>query len=325
MVNGQWGAAFLVARGSEWRFMICPICGEYAHFAFAKYNFQIFECCDCAHQFLANGLTEKHVENVYHDRYCTDGGAGCPGCIQEGPILRDRGKWYAEKLTKYLTPGRVLDVGAASGFVLAGFLDKGWQGTGLEPNETMARYGREHLKIPFQTGVFENHVSDEKFELVSMIQVLPHFFDLDSALLAAANATAENGHWLVEIWNRGSWTARLFGSHWHEYSAPGVVRWFAPYDLNLVAARFGFEPVASGMPKRWVQGGHAKSLLDRKFPSQSIKDKFARALFSLIPKKFWLPYPAEDLYWALFRKVRTVEPAEILARRPIWEKTDAAE
>ena len=304
--------------------MICPICGEYACFAFTKYGFQIFECSDCAHRFMATPRSDEHIEYVYHDGYFTGGGAGYPGYNQAGPVLRGRGRWYAGKLTKYRKPGRVLDVGAASGFVLGGFLDQGWHGVGVEPNATMARYGREQLNIAVHTGDLENFSSEEKFDLVSMIQVLPHLYDLDRALLAAANATTDGGYWLVEIWNRGSLTARIFGSHWHEYSPPSVLRWFAPYDLNLLMARFGFERVEAGRPRRWVRGDHAKSLLDSKFSTQSVKDKFARAVFSLIPKKLLLPYPSEDLYWALFRKVRTVAASEILARKPMWREGNAA-
>jgi SAM-dependent methyltransferase len=213
-----------------------------------------------------------------------------------------------------MKPGRVLDVGAASGFVLAGLQDGGWQGRGIEPNDTMAAYGREVLKMDVETGPFETFEAKERFDLVSMIQVLPHFYDLDRALFAAAKATQDNGYWLVEIWNRGSWTANVFGSHWHEYSPPSVVRWFAPYDLGLAAAKFGFEQVASGRPRRWVHGAHAKSLLGSKLAPKGFAAQALRKSLSVIPDNLHLPYPSEDLHWALFRKVRQVS-SEVLLRR----------
>ena len=55
------------------------------------------------------------------------------------------------------------------------------------------------------------------YDLVTMIQVLPHFYDLHQALQSAADVTKPQGYWLIETWNRDSMSAKLFGSEWHEY------------------------------------------------------------------------------------------------------------
>src|ERR1041384_3040675 len=120
----------------------------------------------------------------------------------------------------------MLDVGAAAGFILKGFIDEGWHGTGLEPNERMAAYGRQHLELDLRCGPLENfdektgEKSDEKFDLVSMIQVAAHFYQPRKAFENAARLLAPNGHLLIETWNRGSFSARVLGRHWHEYSPP---------------------------------------------------------------------------------------------------------
>ncbi len=258
--------------------MVCPICGEYSHFIFTKFDHKIFECSDCAHQYVQESPPTSD---------CADDNRGK---ILPDKILRDRAGWYTKLLTKYMQPGRVL------------YFD-----------ETM------------KTAAFENIASVEKFDLVAMIQVLPHFHDMESALSAAANATTENGYWLVEICNRNSWTARLLGRRWQEYSPPSVVRWFAPYDLNLVAARFGFAPVAAGRPKFWVKGEHAKSLLRQKLSAKSALGKALSKVVGIIPNKLWLPYPSEDLHWALFQKVRPVQSATVPWRTNSESQVRAAE
>jgi SAM-dependent methyltransferase len=286
--------------------MRCPVCDGEARFLFVRNGFEILGCTSCGHRFLATDLSETHVGQVYGDDYFTEGGAGYPGYLLQGDILRARGRYYSGLVERHSPPGRMLDVGAASGFILRGFMDQGWTGLGEEPNDTMAAFGRDVLHVPIETGPFEAFDSDETFDLVSMVQVLPHFYDLRRALKVAARVTRPGGLWFTEIWNRGSWTARILGRHWPEYSPPSVVRWFAPSDLALAARHAGFAPVASGRPRRWVQGAHAKSLLAAKFGHSGMIAGLGRGALSLIPDRLTLPYPSEDLYWAIFRK--TGEP-----------------
>ncbi len=283
--------------------MVCPICGGEVRHLFSKDDFGIAECIACGHRMLEQPIEEAHVAAVYADDYFTKGGAGYPGYLLQSEILKSRGRYYADIVARHMAPGKVLDVGAASGFILQGFMDKGWTGLGVEPNESMAAHGRDKLHLPVVTGALENFVTDQKFDLVSMIQVLPHFYDLDKALAAAMHATTEDGYWLCEIWNRGSYTARFLGPRWQEYSPPSVLRWFAPRDLAIAARKYGFNRIASGRPRRWVQGAHAKSLLKGKFASMGFIGRVATRLVSIIPDNLNLPYPSEDLYWALFRRM----------------------
>lgn len=61
--------------------------------------------------------------------------------------------------------------------------------------------------------------------------------------------------------------ARLFGKNWHEYSPPSVLHWFSKRGLIRLADRAGFEPIAQGRPSKWIDAGHAKSLLQFKADS----------------------------------------------------------
>src|SRR5262249_14949747 len=143
-------------------------------------------------------------------------------------------------------PGRLLDVGAAAGFLLEGFLEDEWTATAIEPNPTMAHCLRERLGCEVFTQPLETFRSRELVDLVMMIQVIPHFFDVRAALDAAAHVTRPGGFWLIEAWDRDSTTARFFGRHWHEYSPPTVLHWFSRSSLATLASEFGFHVVANG-------------------------------------------------------------------------------
>ncbi len=284
---------------------ICPICQSSSQRKFRKYEYWIQECDRCHHQFLEARPQDDHAAKVYGDDYFYGGAAGYPNYLAEGRLIREHGQRYGKLLSKYMSPGTMLDVGAAAGFVLSGFVDRHWQGDGIEPNAQMAAFGREQLGLNVQTGTLETLEQvfpNKTYDLVSMIQVLPHFYDLHQALQSAAAVTKDGGHWLIETWNRDSVSAKVLGTGWHEYSPPSVLHWFSPNDLKLLARQYGFELVAQGRPQKWIAGAHVKSLLGYKFDSMP-GGRLLKALLRLIPDRLRIPYPAEDLFWTLFRKV----------------------
>jgi SAM-dependent methyltransferase len=279
----------------------CPICRSQSQQRFQKEGFWIRECDSCHHQFLENRTSAAHIDAVYGDDYFEGGGAGYPGYLAEANLIRAHGRRYAKMLDQYCKPGRILDVGAAAGFVLQGFIQSGWTGTGIEPNDRMAAHGRDTLGLDIRTGSFEQVDPGDTYDLVNMVQVIPHFWDLAQAMETANQATKPGGYWLIETWNRESRLAQFFGENWHEYSPPSVLRWFAPGDLNLLAQQYGFRPIAQGQPQKWISGAHVKSLVGHKLETMGVL-RHLRGLLKLIPDGLRLPYPAEDLFWVLYQK-----------------------
>lgn len=283
----------------------CPICTGPTHPVFTKSGHAIHDCTRCGHRCTDLAPNAAHVAQVYGDDYFHGGGDGYPDYLAEGALVQAHGRRYGALLTHYLQPGSVLDVGAAAGFVLRGLQEAGWQGVGLEPNAQMAAYGRGHLGLTMITGDLEHcafATNNERFDLVTMIQVIAHFYDLRQALARAAALTRPGGYWLIESWDYTSWPARWLGAGWHEYSPPSVLHWFSPQGLTSLASQFGMTLVARGRPRKELNGAHAKSLLRHKLQGSPARGLVDRPL-DLIPDGLPIPYPAFDLFWSLFRKV----------------------
>ncbi len=268
---------------------------------FEKEGYPILDCMQCGHRFADVPYNPAHVEAVYGDDYFEGGEAGYSDYLSEGDMLIKRGKYYSKVLEKYTSPARILDVGAAAGFLLKGFTESGWQGTGIEPNPKMVQYGRKQLNLDMYSTPLEDFESTELFNLISIIQVLPHLYDLNKGLEKLASLTAPEGYWLIETWNKDSKMARFFGKNWHEYSPPSVLHWFSPDSIRFFGAQHGMEVIATGRPSKKIGAGHAKSLINYK-----LKDKpLLKSIFSIsrvIPDQWEIPYPAEDLFWVLLRK-----------------------
>ena len=239
--------------------MVCPVCKGPTRPALQKHGYWIEDCIVCGHRCAAIEQTAEHVDRVYGDNYFNGGEAGYPDYLADGDLLIAHGRHYAKAVQRYMPVGTVLDVGAAAGFILRGFQDEGWRGAGVEPNPAMAAHARECLGLRVVTSTFEQFDGDEQFDLISMIQVVPHFFDVRRALQVATAHTRDHGFWLIETWNRESLSARMAGKSWHEYSPPSVLHWFTPRTLARLAGQFGMCEVARWTPRQEDKPGSCQN------------------------------------------------------------------
>lgn len=272
----------------------CPLCDSISTIRFVVADYPILDCEICGHRFSPYISGSSNIMDVYGDEYFTGGGAGYPDYAAESIRLVRRGRGYARKLKTFLKTGRLLDIGAANGSILQGFIEEGWRGIGLEPNATMAASGKAEYGLDIQTGDLESFDSVERFELITMIQVVAHFHDPKTAFKNAKRILDRNGHLLIETWDRDSITAKVLGKHWHEYSPPSVLHWFSRRSLKDFLGNEGFDEVYSGRTLKSISGTHAKSLLKYRLGDLQ--------LLRLMPDRISFPYPSEDLFWALYRK-----------------------
>jgi len=262
----------------------------------------ILECKRCGHQYIIlNENMENHVSNIYADAYFFEGKNGYPNYLEDKEILINHGIYYAQLMSKYKSAGSVFDVGCAAGFILKGFEINKWTCFGLEPNKTMAEYGRKELQLKIEVGSLESFQSDEKFDLITLIQVIGHFYDIDAAMHNVFTLLKPGGFVLVEWWNRASLYAKLSGKYWHVYSPPSVIHWFSDNTLNDLFSQHHLRFIDKGYPKKQISLKHALSLADEKTPGFIGKKK----IFNYLCKKFGkliFNYPPLDLKWYLFQK-----------------------
>lgn len=279
----------------------CPLCEQSSQRWLLQHGYWIRNCSRCGHRFAELQAAPTHTAAVYGDTYFNGGCAGYPDYLAEAALLRQQGRRYANLLKRYTSTGQLLDVGSAAGFILQGFCDSGWQGQGIEPNPTMAQYARQTLALSVEVGTLEQLEVSKTFDVVTMVQVVAHFFDVQQAFAAASQHTKSGGFWLIETWNCSSWMARLLGTHWHEYSPPSVLHWFSPDRLARFSAQYGFREVDRGRPAKFIRSSHAKSLLCYKLKALPLGPLLLKAI-AHIPDHWLIPYPSEDLFWMLLQK-----------------------
>ncbi len=283
---------------------ICPICSAAASHAWSKSGYDLMECTSCSHLFCECGQASDYVQTTYSDAYFQNGGGGYDDYLEHQDILFAQGKKYAARLGGHVQPGRVLDVGAAAGFLLKGFVDGGWDGVGIEPNPAMARHANEFPGVHVHTGTLEeaSYLKPKSFDAATFIQVISHLRRPTDGLNRIHQLLRDDGLLLIETWNRAGWTARALGKHWHQYNPPSVLHWYTPKHLTSILNRCGFQVIDRGRPTKWISVGNGASLL-RHSMRESTVGRIATSPLSLVPKSLKAPYFLDDVFWLIAKKI----------------------
>ena len=171
-----------------------------------------------------------------------------------------------------------------------------------KPNEAMANYGREKLHLSISTSSLEAFQASQTFDLITIIEVIGHLYDVDKAMENVYRLLNPNGLVLVESWDMKSRIARIMGNKWPEYSPPSVVNWFSDKTLIQLFNYYGFKIIAKGFPAKRIKFKHLLSVLQEKISDFKFKKKVINSLIKSFGE-ITLIYPHYDLKWYLFKKI----------------------
>jgi SAM-dependent methyltransferase len=118
-----------------------------------------------------------------------------------------------ELLSRPAAP-RVLDIGCATGALLARLRERGWNTCGVEisPSAEYARAGRG-LDVRSQA-LAENNFPPDGFDLILASHLIEHLNDPASFVREVYRILRPGGHFLVSTPNISGFQARLFKSRW---------------------------------------------------------------------------------------------------------------
>jgi 2-polyprenyl-3-methyl-5-hydroxy-6-metoxy-1,4-benzoquinol methylase len=170
-----------------------------------------------------------------------------------GLNLRDSGFF---KLTEKWGKGkRFLDIGCATGLLLAQMRKKGWLVEGIELTKESASYARKKYKVKVHNNVLEKvNFKKETFDAIHMSHVIEHVPDPFQTLKEIHRILKVNGLFLIITPNYGSFQAFWFREKWRSAHKDHLTL-FSIRTLSSMLKQVGFRIVC-----QYSYGGLAKGI-----------------------------------------------------------------
>ncbi|MEM7333742.1 MAG: class I SAM-dependent methyltransferase [Chloroflexota bacterium] len=211
-------------------------------------------------------------------------------------------------------PGTVLDVGCATGNMLAALRDVGWQPTGVEMNPTASAYARERHQLDVFTGELnEAAFENGRFDLVIFWDVLEHVFEPKETLQEAARIAKSEATLILTLPNPESIDAKLFGSSWGGWDTPRHLQIFPKAVVNRLLNETGWEMenLICMTGRHWLFNLSLQHWLEQRVDSKKVRQFILSITRSTIFRAITLPY------FILVEKLKRGSVMVIFARRKV--------
>lgn len=142
--------------------------------------------------------------------------------------------------------GRLLEVGCGVGLFLEAARARGWEVSGVELLEDVARHAREERGLDVRSVELSRAgFAEGELDVVYMNEVIEHVVDPVGLMREVRSLLRPGGLALVRTGNARSWTARLRGAGWRYYhfAGHGHIRYFSPPAARALARAAGFAGV----------------------------------------------------------------------------------
>ncbi len=207
-------------------------------------EFSLIECRDCGLVHLTPQPGIKEIQQYYPEDY-----------ISFPKAIEDETSWFRrldrryglhrrcrEVIFRAGSPGRLLDVGCATGIFLNGMRQRGWEVNGVEPSHFAAEYGRKRFKLNIFEGYLnETNFQEEFFNVVTLWDVLEHVPDPHNLLSEIARILKPGGLLVISLPNPCSWETRIFKEYWAGWDIPRHFHIFPVATLGQLVNKTGLD------------------------------------------------------------------------------------
>ncbi|NBV13163.1 MAG: class I SAM-dependent methyltransferase [Sphingobacteriia bacterium] len=213
-------------------------------FSFSQEDYQIVQCNTCKLLFTQDIPDQESIGKYYSSQnyisHSNDDNSWFHKIYQiiRKTTLKQKRRWVSiQKPIK----GKILDLGAGTGYFVAEMKNAGWEVIGLEPS-TDARNQAEliHKIKLFPTEDF-NSLPADNFEVITLWHVLEHVHDLNGYAKRFFELLKPGGILMIAVPNADSFDAKKYGKYWAAYDVPRHLYHFTPETVKKGITKHGFK------------------------------------------------------------------------------------
>jgi 2-polyprenyl-3-methyl-5-hydroxy-6-metoxy-1,4-benzoquinol methylase len=136
--------------------------------------------------------------------------------------------------------GTLLDIGCGTGYYAAFMKKRGWQVSGIEPNDLAREYTSSHFGISVTTPDRIRDFASGSLDCITFWHVLEHLYDPGRWLNEVRRLLKDDGRCIIALPNFSSADAEWFGNRWAALDVPRHLWHFTPDAFKQFIGARGF-------------------------------------------------------------------------------------
>lgn len=243
----------------------CAICGNNKNSPlYFINNFHIVECVNCKFVYVNPRLPNDALHQIYLNNYFSSDSEshGYKDYELTAQLRIATFKHWTNHIQLFVNKGNVLDIGCASGYFLELMRDKGWQVEAIELDAKMIAKVKAK-NIPVFEKPFEQFVSDKKYQLITLFDVLEHIPDLKTTFEKLNYLLADDGVVALITPNYASAQRKLFRKKWFQFKPKEHIHYFTPDTLKKAIVPYGLEVISITASGQYADTSFLLNRLDK--------------------------------------------------------------
>ena len=231
---------------------VCPLCGGRQldsvmtcvdHYASGE-SYELRRCASCGFLLTQDVPVEAEIGRYYEaPDYIshTDTHRGVVNRLYHGVrrwLLRRKHRLVVQWTG--LRNGRLLDIGAGTGYFARYMAQKGWKVDAIEKSPQARAFAKEHFGLDMMDESALWRIPADSQDVITLWHVMEHIESLDATWDRLYDLLAERGVLVVAVPNSVSYDAAYYGAYWGAYDVPRHLWHFSPATIQQWGAKHDF-------------------------------------------------------------------------------------
>ncbi len=229
----------------------CPVCDSthfqqvlsVKDFTVSEETFSIMECATCSLRFTQDVPAKNSIGAYYASEDYISHSDTSKGLINKvykkvrQITLKQKAAWV--QANSHKKQGKLLETGSGTGAFASAMKSRGWDVTGLEPDEKARQHAMELYELNLQPVEAIYTLPAASFDAIVLWHVLEHVHDLHDYMKKFRELLAPDGVLIIAVPNYTSKDAKIYGEYWAAYDVPRHLYHFSPAAMKKLVEKHG--------------------------------------------------------------------------------------
>ncbi len=146
-------------------------------------------------------------------------------------------------VTKYVSKGKILDIGSGTGELLKKFKDEGWDTKGIEPDNDARSFAKNEYSLDISDLDELEKLNNASFDVITMWHVLEHVPDPNQRIETVKRLLKPEGILVIAVPNIDSKDFLYYKKFWAGLDVPRHLYHFSSNSISNLISKYGLKIV----------------------------------------------------------------------------------